>query len=231
MIRWATQSRWSHVAIAFWMIEIDRVLVLECVKRMGVRAVPLSDFTSRTSSGIHPYPGRILLARHQDVPFNAGQSTMREMSKFAFNRLGAKFSNLETAKIVLRILLGRFDRKMPAPLAADDEYICSEYVAKCYEHIGLPITWDGVGVYRARRYRDRSPNCRHRADSDGRGSDERSRLTGLRAAFTVLAGHRERKRSANGQIRRQFDLHAPPSIAYHLISGREALTELDPKRE
>ena len=145
MIRWATQSRWSHVAIAFWMIEIDRVLVLECVKRMGVRAVPLSDFTSRTSSGIHPYPGRILLARHQDVPFNAGQSTMREMSKFAFNRLGAKFSNLETAKIVLRILLGRFDRKMPAPLAADDEYICSEYVAKCYEHIGLPITWDGRG--------------------------------------------------------------------------------------
>ena len=50
------------------MRESDRVLVLECVQRMGVRAVPLSDFVARTSSGVRPYPGRIVQARHQDLP-------------------------------------------------------------------------------------------------------------------------------------------------------------------
>jgi hypothetical protein len=38
-IRGATRSQWSHCAIAFRMREIDRVLVLECVQRMGMRAV------------------------------------------------------------------------------------------------------------------------------------------------------------------------------------------------
>src|SRR5882757_7557682 len=63
LIRWATKSPWSHVAIAFRMDEIDRVMVLECVAKIGVRAVPLSSFLARTSGGIAPYPGRILLAR------------------------------------------------------------------------------------------------------------------------------------------------------------------------
>src|ERR1700694_2516015 len=64
LIRWATKSPWSHVAIAFRMEEIDRVMVLECVKKIGVRAVPLSSFVARTSDGVQPYPGHILLARH-----------------------------------------------------------------------------------------------------------------------------------------------------------------------
>jgi hypothetical protein len=145
MIRWATRSQWSHCAVAFRMPEIDRVLVLECVQRLGVRAAPLSDFVARTSSGVHPYPGRIVLARHLDLPTGAGQSRMADMAKFAFARLGAKFSNLETVKIGLRIALGRLNAVMPALLVADDEYICSEYVAKCFESIGLPIAWNGEG--------------------------------------------------------------------------------------
>ncbi len=145
IIRWATRSIWSHVAIAFWLAEIDRVLILECVEQIGVRAVPLSDFISRSSSGRHPYPGRILLARHLGVPMDAGAATMKAMSKFAFDRLGDKFSNLETAKIGLRIALGRLNIALPGRVQSDDEYICSEYVAKCYACAGLPIAWDGLG--------------------------------------------------------------------------------------
>jgi len=145
LIRWATQSVWSHVAIAFRMAEIDRVLILECVNRIGVRAVPLSDFITRTSSGTHPYPGRIILARHQLLARQGSQMAMKRMSEFAFDRLGAKFSKLETAKIALRIAFGRLNKPLPRPLESDDEYICSEYVAKCYESIGLPIAWDGRG--------------------------------------------------------------------------------------
>lgn len=144
-IRWATRSIWSHVAIAFRARDIDRVLVLECVESIGVRAVPLSDFITRTSSGTTPYPGRILQARHQGLQLTADHSTMRRMSGFAFDRLGDKFSNVETAKIGLRILLGRLNIRLPARLSPSDEYVCSEYVAKCFDAVGITIAWDGMG--------------------------------------------------------------------------------------
>ncbi len=145
-IRWATQSPWSHVAIAFRLEELNRVLILEAVQKIGVRAVPLSDFIARTSSGTHPYPGRIVIARHRDVGAAAhGAALMSRMQEFAFDRLGAKFSNSENVKIALRIMLGRLGRPMPHRLAPDDDYICSEYVAGCYESVGLKIEWDGRG--------------------------------------------------------------------------------------
>lgn len=144
-IRWATRSAWSHVALAFRVPGIDRVLALECVQTIGVRAVPLSEFLSRTSSGQHPYPGRILLARHSGLVLHEDHSTMRAMTEFAFDRLGAKFSNAETARIALRIAMGRLNVRIPDRLAAEDEYICSEYVARCFEAVGLAIEWDGLG--------------------------------------------------------------------------------------
>ena len=145
LIRWATRSVWSHCAIAFRMPDIDRVMCLECVERLGVRAVPLSDFVRRTSSGIEPYPGRIVLARHPAIAARDGATPMKAMSGFAFDRLGRAFSRREVAKIGLRILLGRFDIRLPGAVAADDEYICSEYVARCFEQVGIAIPWDGLG--------------------------------------------------------------------------------------
>ena len=144
LIRWATRSPWSHVAVAFRFASIDRVLVLEAVEKIGVRAVPLSTFISRTSAGVTPYPGRILLARH-DRFGSAGQGRMHRMSDFAFGRLGDRFAAGEIYKILLRIILGRLDVRLPPSLGPDDEFICSEYVARCYEHAGLPIPWDGLG--------------------------------------------------------------------------------------
>jgi hypothetical protein len=145
MIRWATRSRWSHCGVAFRLDEIDRILVLECVQHIGVRAVPLSDFISRTSNGTHPYPGRIVLARHVAAEEFAAHEMTRAMSEFAFDRLGDKFSQLETLKIAIRIILGRLGIVMPAIARADDEFICSEYVARCFETVGHPIPWDGLG--------------------------------------------------------------------------------------
>lgn len=144
-IRWATRSIWSHVAIAFRLPAIDRVLVLECVENIGVRAVPLSDFITRTSSGKTPYPGRILLARHQALAERSEPETMRRMTGFAFDRLGDKFSNAETMKIGLRIALGRLNLKLGSRLQPDDEYVCSEYVANCFAAVDLRIAWDGLG--------------------------------------------------------------------------------------
>jgi hypothetical protein len=70
---------------------------------------------------------------------------MQKMSEFAFQRLGDRFAGVEILKIMLRILLGRLDIRLPPSLGPDDEFICSEYVAKCFESIGAPIPWDGLG--------------------------------------------------------------------------------------
>lgn len=145
LIRWATRSPWSHVAIAFRMDEIDRVMVLECVERLGVRAVPLSSFIARTSGGIEPYPGQILLARHKGLSAKSRVRPMKRMAGFAFGRLGDRFSQAETLKIALRIVLGRFKVRLHPIFAPKDEFICSEYVARCLEGVGVKIPWDGLG--------------------------------------------------------------------------------------
>jgi hypothetical protein len=145
LIRWATKSPWSHVAIAYRLEEIDRVIVLECVEKIGVRAVPLSSFISRTSNGVHPYPGRILLARHQGMAAKSRRKPWRKIADFAFDRLGDQFSGIEICKIALRIAASRFGWRLPARLGPKDEFICSEYVARCFKAVGVEIPWDGLG--------------------------------------------------------------------------------------
>jgi hypothetical protein len=145
LIRWGTKSPWSHIAIAYRLEDIGRVIVLESVAKIGVRAVPLSNFISRTSAGVTPYPGQILLARHRGMGAKSRRQPIRKMEKFAFDRLGDKFSTRDMVKIALRIALGRFERKMPHSLGAKHEFICSEYVARCFQELGLEIPWDGLG--------------------------------------------------------------------------------------
>lgn len=145
LIRWGTQSSWSHVAVAFRMENIDRVMVLECVEKFGVRAVPLSAFLARTSGGISPYPGQILLARHKGMAAKSRSAPLKRMAGFAFDHLGDPFSQFEMAKIVMRIFLNRFDVRLPPTMGPKDEFICSEFVAKCFEVVDLRFAWDGLG--------------------------------------------------------------------------------------
>jgi hypothetical protein len=145
LIRWSTRSPWSHVALAFQMQEVGRVIVLECVEKLGVRAVPLSSFVARTSNGTEPYPGRILLARHAGMAAKSRAKPLKKMAEFAFGRLGDRFSHAEVLKIALRIVLSRFDVRLHPSLGPRDEFICSEYVARCLATVGLEFPWDGLG--------------------------------------------------------------------------------------
>ena len=120
-------------------------MVLESVEHYGVRTIPLSTFISRTSSGTHPYPGRILLARHKVLGGRTAPRRMKALVDFAFDRLGDPFANREMLKIFLRLMLGRLDMKMPRSLGPDDEFICSEYVARCFHKAGIDFDWDGLG--------------------------------------------------------------------------------------
>ncbi|HEV2365429.1 MAG TPA: YiiX/YebB-like N1pC/P60 family cysteine hydrolase [Caulobacteraceae bacterium] len=145
LIAWSTRSPWTHVAIAFRWPRRAEIMVFECVQHIGVRAVPLASFLSQTSSGVRPYPGKIVLARHAGLtPAKRGER-LEDMAQYAIDKLGDRFSVGEIAKIALRIIAGRFVRRMPRSLGPDDEFICSEFVARCYHAAGLPIAWDGLG--------------------------------------------------------------------------------------
>lgn len=142
LIGWSTKSPWTHVAIAWRWPETGRVLALECVQRLGVRAVSMERFLSETSSGVKPYPGKIVLARHAEV---AALADPQPLGDEAIDLIGNRFSPFEIGKIGMRIAFGRLNRKMLKPLRPDDEFICSEYVDRCYRRVGVTIHWDGLG--------------------------------------------------------------------------------------
>jgi hypothetical protein len=147
LIGWTTRSQWTHVAMAYWWPSLRRVMAFESVHTIGVRAVSIAKFIQRTSSGVTPYPGQIILARHSDFKSKVGKDpgALQRLGDFAVDRFGDPFASKEILKIAGRILLGRSRRPMPPILAPDDEFICSEYVAKCFERVGIAIAWDGAG--------------------------------------------------------------------------------------
>jgi hypothetical protein len=147
LIQWSTRSPWSHVGLVFRVDSLDRVIVIEAVEKIGVRAVALSDFVSRDSEGKHRYPGKILFVRHQALKGDVSDPRVLELARFAFGRLGCKFAPREIAKIAMRILDARVfgNRKTPRALITDDEFICSEFVAGAYAKADLAIPWDGLG--------------------------------------------------------------------------------------
>ncbi|HLI66928.1 MAG TPA: hypothetical protein VKU90_11240 [Caulobacteraceae bacterium] len=148
LIGWATKSPWTHVAIAYRWPSLGRIMVFEAVQTIGVRAVPLTNFLRQTSSGQKPYPGKIILARHADFAAARGKATSdeaRRFADFAVDRFGDKFAAGEIWRIALRVTLGRLDRDTPKFMGPKNAFICSEYVAKCFERVGIKIPWDGRG--------------------------------------------------------------------------------------
>ena len=142
LIAWSTKSPWTHVAFAWRWPGVERILALECVQQLGVRAVPIERFISETSGGTHPYPGKIVLARNQAV---AEAKDIEPILAFALTSLGDRFSPGEIAKIATRSAFGRLAREMPKPLRARNEFICSEFIDRCYRKAGVKIPWDGLG--------------------------------------------------------------------------------------
>jgi hypothetical protein len=148
LIGWSTESPWTHVAIAYRWPSLGRIMAFEAVQQLGVRTVPLQTFIRQSSTGQKPYPGKIILARHEDFAASHGKHTSAKaehFADFAIDKFGDHFAPMEIAKIALRITLGRLNREMPKFMGPKDEFICSEYVAKCFERVGIKIPWDGLG--------------------------------------------------------------------------------------
>ena len=137
-IEYFTHSLWCHAAFVLVLKDIDRVFIMESVDKIGVRMMPLSIKINGIPDHPDPYPGKLLLARHHDFPADDGKR-VGEMTKVALDRLGYPYSTKELARIAERIaarLVGTF---IPGKLQESDAYICSEYVAMCYQAMGIMI--------------------------------------------------------------------------------------------
>ena len=115
LIGWSTKSPWTHVGFAWRWPEVGRILAVECVQHIGVHAVAMERFLRQTSSGTHPYSGKIILARHAEL---ARMPQLDALAEDAVDLMGSRFSPGEIVKIATRIAFGRFDRHTPNLLRA-----------------------------------------------------------------------------------------------------------------
>lgn len=145
LVEWATDSLWCHAAFVWNMERIDRVLLLESVDTYGVRCMALSNKINGSLADPKPYPGKLLLARHQDFPHPAPEAGIHKMTEFAIDRLGFPYSSEELARVALRIAKGMAGVPVRGELDPTSAYICSEYVAKCYEAMGITLAPDKDG--------------------------------------------------------------------------------------
>src|SRR5579862_2898879 len=99
LIKKATGSVWSHVGFILRLDAIDRIMVLESVESIGVRAIPLSNYVHDYNATGKGYPGRLLLARHQDVK----EESIAKLSRLAVDFLGYPYGKEEIIRIAARI--------------------------------------------------------------------------------------------------------------------------------
>jgi hypothetical protein len=140
-----TKSLWCHAAFVLVLKDIDRVFLLESVNKIGVRMMPVSIKLNGIPGKQHPTKDKVLLARYQGFPHEDGKR-VGEMTKVALDRLGYPYSLQELAMIAERIaqdIIGEVSKKKYT--SQKNAYICSEYVAMCYQAMGIQIVRNKAG--------------------------------------------------------------------------------------
>lgn len=144
IIKKATSSRWSHVAFIIKLEIIDRIMVLESVESLGVRAIPLSNYVNNYNGSNKGYDGKVLIARHSEFK----QEKMVELSRYAVDLLGSPYHPEEFFEIAARIGERAFHIKahnIPKDIKPKKSFICSEYAAECYQSVGINIPYNPSG--------------------------------------------------------------------------------------
>jgi hypothetical protein len=139
LIQHATDSPWSHVALIVRLDAIDRIMLFESVETYGVRTVPLSRYLTDYEQG-RPYPGGLAVVRHRTFARESTAQSLQRMLQFAVDQFGSAYNRQEIVRIAARILGNSLQppvsRHKAAPLR---EFICSEYVAACFEQAGIAL--------------------------------------------------------------------------------------------
>lgn len=147
MIQKATNSIWSHVAFVLRLDSIDRLMLLESVEPIGVRTVRLSKYLNDYGNDGKPYPGGMAIIRNKEFKNAVNPKKLATLARYAVDQFGYPYDNDEIAKIAVRILGAKveFTKTQKKKIKRDREFICSEYVALCYETIGLKVKWNSLG--------------------------------------------------------------------------------------
>ncbi len=145
LIEFGTHSLWSHSAFVWVLSDVNRVMLLESMDTVGVRVMPMSTRIDGCAALPTPFPGKLLVLRHQLFPAPPDPAKLTAMTQFALDRVGFPYSFQELHQISLRIALGMAGVVLPGRLDPKNQFICSEYVAKCYDVMGVELAPDREG--------------------------------------------------------------------------------------
>ncbi len=147
VIEEATDSLWSHAGLIWRVGEVglDRVLILESIENVGIRAVAAGSRLNGTPAAPRPYDGHLVVARHGGLPQPLPAGRAVDMTRFGIDHLGYPYSPGELVKIASRITLGILGISLPGELEPTKAYICSEFVAKCFDAVGIDLAPDRRG--------------------------------------------------------------------------------------
>ncbi len=142
-----TKSHFSHCALLLPMPDgyQQQWLVLESIETIGVRCVPLKRgyLTDYMNSGT-AYPGKLVIARRAGLAEN--HDALTNLTHLAYTLLGLRYSRHDIFRIASRILGHDFGNTDNDPIDSNGKsYICSEYVAACYQSAGYQIPHDRQG--------------------------------------------------------------------------------------
>jgi hypothetical protein len=143
MIQHATGSIYSHVGFLLRLDALDRIMVLESVESIGIRACVLRAYVQDYNGTGTAYPGRLYLARHAPMDLS-DELRLQSLAHTAVDLLGYPYDAQEILSIAARIIAAKFGLPTQPP-RKNRTYICSEFVAEVYAAIGITIPQDNRG--------------------------------------------------------------------------------------
>ena len=146
IIQHMTGSVWSHVGVILRADPITRIIVMESVETIGVRAIALSKYLTDYNGSGAGYPGGVVIARHSGAE-KLDKTAAVLFGQTAVELLGHRYDNAEIIKIVARIFKSvlPFTKDERIDLVPNREYICAEYALKCLNAWGLDVTHNRRG--------------------------------------------------------------------------------------
>lgn len=135
LIRWATNSIWSHVGIILKIDSLDRILLLESVESMGVRLIPLTKYIKTVEEEDDKFDARLVIARHQLLK----QANIRNLINFGIDQITRPYDHDEIQRIMVRIAKGE------GKAERDHAYMCSELVYECFRQVNIEIPYNHLG--------------------------------------------------------------------------------------
>lgn len=141
------KSKVSHVGIIFWWQK--RLMLLESVETDGVRIIPLSQYINNYENSGHAYKGRVYIARHNKLHKKPGRSKAEpwELENALVDTLLSKAATLLNKKFSIMDFFSFFIHATTGHLKYDrnDAYLCSEFVAECFQTEGIGIEFPDDG--------------------------------------------------------------------------------------